>query len=299
MSRPNPSARPDLHAEITAEIIQSLETGVRPWARPWTSGPAIRPIRFNKQPYHGVNVLLLWLQAQHRGFSHPVWMTFRQALALGGAVRRGETGTRIVFAKPLDPRSQDADDTAADSTDLDTGRRLILRRYSVFNLAQIEGLDARYPDLEGPNQRGSAPVFGSCVETFAETAGAWVQRGGDVACFEPRRDLIRMPPHDAFDDARDHDAVLAHELVHWTGHAARLDRDLTGGFGSPDYAREELIAELGAAFLCADLAVCDRPREDHAAYIASWLKALKNDKRLIFTAASQAEKAVAFLHDRQ
>ncbi|MET3780788.1 antirestriction protein ArdC [Brevundimonas sp. 1080] len=299
MSRPNPSANPDLHAEITAQIIQCLETGARPWMRPWNSGPAVRPIRFDSTPYHGVNVLLLWLQAQHRGYSHPVWMTFRQALVLGGAVRRGETGTRIVFAKPRDRKTEPTNSIDPESSEPDTGPRRILRCYSVFNLDQIDGLDDRYTGLGDTAQRSWASVSGSRIAVFATAAGARIQHGGDAACFEPGRDLIRMPPLNAFDDPQDHDAVLAHELVHWTGHATRLGRDLDGRFGSPEYAREELIAELGAAFLCADLAITDRPRDDHAAYIAAWLGALKDDKRLIFKAASQAEKAVAFLHGRR
>lgn len=291
MSRPTASVRPDPHAEITALILADLETGVRPWTRPWTTQGAVsRPLRHDGQPYHGVNVLTLWVRAARCGYARPVWMTFRQALALGGAVRKGEKGAPVVYAAPIS--------LADDSEDQPEARRggRFLKRYTVFNLDQIEGLDDRYPLPDRPDV---AERIDHAERYFAAT-GADIRAGGDAACYRPDADTVHMPAFEAFHDPEAYYAVLAHELVHWTGHRSRLDRDLTlGRFGDEAYAREELVAELGAAFVCADLALTLEPRSDHAAYIASWLRVLRNDTRFIVAAAAHAERAAKFLADKQ
>lgn len=290
MTRPAVPARPDPHAEITALILADLEKGVLPWTRPWTTQSAVtRPLRHDGQPYHGVNVLTLWARAARCGYVHPVWMTFRQALALGGAVRKGEKGAPVVYAASVAP---------VDDRDQADGRRSggFLKRYTVFNLDQIEGLDDRYllPDPLPAAERIDH------AEHALAAIGADIRIGGDLACYRPDADTVHMPPFEAFQDPEAYYAVLAHELVHWTGHSTRLDRDLTlGRFGDEAYAREELVAELGAAFVCADLGLRLEPRPDHAAYIASWLRVLRSDTRAIVAAAAHAERAAGFLADRQ
>ena len=291
MSRPTASVRPDPHAEITALILADLETGVRPWARPWTNQSGVsRPLRHDGEPYHGVNVLTLWVRAARCGYARPVWMTFRQALALGGAVRKGEKGAPVVYAAPV----ATADDRDEETQACRGGR--FLKRYIVFNLAQIEGLDDRYP----PPVRPDVAERIDHAERYFAATGAHIRAGGDTACYRPDADTLHMPAFEAFQDPEAYYAVLAHELVHWTGHRSRLDRDLTlGRFGDEAYAREELVAELGAAFVCADLGLTLEPRPDHAAYIASWLQLLKDEPRAIFTAASKAQAAADWMHARQ
>jgi antirestriction protein ArdC len=290
MSRPAASVRPDPHAEITALILADLEAGVRPWSRPWTTQGAVsRPLRHDAEPYHGVNVLTLWVRAARCGYARPVWMTFRQALALGGAVRKGEKGVPVVYAAPA------AGDDRDDQPDARRSGRF-LKRYIVFNLDQIEGLGDRYPPPDRPNAADRIHH----AERYFAASGADIREGGDTACYRPDADAVHMPAFEAFRDREAYYAVLAHELVHWTGHSSRLDRDLKlGRFGEEAYAREELVAELGAAFVCADLGLTLEPRPDHAAYIASWLRVLRNDTRFIVAAAAHAERAARFLAERQ
>lgn len=301
MTRPNPSARPDVHADITRSILADLARGVRPWTRPWSDGRlGVRPLRHDGQPYHGINVLLLWSRASIQGYDRSVWMTFRQALALGGCVRRGETGTTVVYAGRSTAERSEAEDSAAPNdavhADGDHRRRrggAFLKRYTVFNLAQIDGLDDRYPAPEPPAE----PVRVARAERFFAAVGADIRHGGTQAFYHPATDTVRMPEPGRFAEIEAYYAVLGHELTHWTGHAHRLARDLhLGRFGDTAYAREELIAELGAAFLCSDLGLSLEPRADHAAYLASWLRILGDDPRFIVSAAAHAERAVACLH---
>lgn len=298
MTRPNPSARPDVHADITRSILADLARGVRPWTRPWSDGGlGVRPLRHDGQPYHGINVVLLWSRAATEGYDRPVWMTFRQALALGGRVRRGETGTTVVYAGRSTASRGDAEDTpttAIEPEALPVRRRggAFLKRYTVFNLAQIEGLEDRYPAPEPLAE----PVRIDRAERFFAAVGADIRHGGTQAFYHPATDTVRLPEPGRFSEIEAYYAVLAHELTHWTGHSSRLDRDLhLGRFGDTAYAREELIAELGAAFLCADLGLSLEPRPDHAAYLASWLRILGDDPRFIVSAAAHAERAVAWL----
>lgn len=286
MTRPNPSARPDLYTRITDAILAQLETGVRPWTQPWAgAAPVSRPLRHDGTPYSGVNVLLLWAEASARGFQASTWMTFRQALALGAHVRKGETGSTVVYASTL---AQAADDAEAE----DEVRRIpFLKAYTVFNVEQIDGLEAALappaPVVINPDDRIAQ------VEAFFTATGAEVRHGGAAAFYRPSSDHVQMPAFEAFRDAESYYATLGHECVHWTGHPSRLARDFSRTRHA--YAREELVAELGAAFLCADLGLTLEPREDHAAYLASWLEVLRGDKRFIVSAASQAQKAVAWL----
>lgn len=281
------TARTDIYNRITNQIITSLEQGVRPWTQPWRSpqGAVSRPRRHTGEPYGGVNVLALWAAALAFGYSSPVWMTFKQALAYGACVRKGEHGSSVVYASTI---------TREGETNNDPQTIPFLKSYTVFNLAQIDGLPERFHTEE--------PVLTAVVErdahleTYVAATGAQIHTGGS-AWYAPSRDLIQMPPIESFPDSAAYYATLLHELTHWTKAPTRLDRDLgRRRHGDAGYAREELVAELGAAFLCADLGVTLAVREDHASYIASWLTVLRDDKRAIFEAAAHAQRAVDFLH---
>lgn len=300
MPRAHEPARPqhqhlhqDPHQQVTDRIIADLETGVRPWTRPWADGGmGVRPLRHDGQPYHGVNVLTLWAEAALRHYSVPVWMTFRQALALGGAVRKGEKGVRVVYANRLVRTDSDAPEGAPE-------RHIgFLKSYTVFNLRQIEGLEDRYPTAPTSSLDPALKVV--AIEAFFAATGAVIGHGGVQAYYAPGPDRIQMPPFETFVDAEGYYATLGHEMTHWTRHPTRLDRDFgRQRFGDEAYAREELVAELGAAFLCADLGLTLEPRPDHAAYLAFWLQVLRADKRFILSAAAHAERAVAFLQGLQ
>jgi len=297
MTRQQTSQRSDIHGRITDKIIAALEQGVRPWIQPWhnayPSDPVSRPLRFNGAPYSGINVILLWSEAIARGFSSSTWMTFRQALELGGAVRKGESGTTVVFASSI-IRTE-----TADGGD-DVERSIpFMKAYTVFNADQIDGLDARVQptaSLSDPFER-----LAEAGRFFANT-GAMIRHGGSSAYYAAGHDYIQMPHYDAFRDDACYLAIICHELTHWTSAKGRLDRDLSRyGTDRSERAREELIAELGSAFLCADLGIVPElePRPDHASYIDSWLTLLSGDRRAIFTAASQAQRAVDYLHHLQ
>lgn len=286
MSRPDEPARPDLYARITDKIIVQLEAGVRPWTQPWTSSaPVSRPLRHNGEPYSGVNVLLLWSEAMARGFEASTWMTFRQALSMGAHVRKGETGSTVVYADTLVRADEDAGD--------DEVRRIpFLKAYTVFNVEQIEGLGDRFAPAPAPVVNPDERLAG--IEAWFGRLGVEVRHGGGSAFYMSASDHVQMPPFERFADAHGYYATLGHECVHWTGHPSRLARDFSRAVEA--YAREELVAELGAAFLCADLGLALEPREDHAAYLDHWLTVLRGDKRFIVSAAAHAQRAVAWLH---
>jgi len=290
MSRPDEPARPDLYARITDTIIAQLEAGVRPWTQPWAASTSVsRPLRHNGEPYSGINVLLLWSEAMKRGFQASTWMTFRQALALGGHVRRGERGATVVYANVLALGE-------AGEGDVEEVRRIpFLKAYTVFNVEQIDGLGDGYaaPPASAINPEGR--IAGA--EAWFVRLGVDVRHGGGSAYYVPSTDHVQMPPFERFLDVAGYYATLGHECVHWTGHASRLDRDF--GRATEAYAREELVAELGASFLCADLGLALEPREDHADYLGGWLSVLRGDKRFIVSAAAQAQRAVNWLHELQ
>ncbi|MFZ3006014.1 MAG: zincin-like metallopeptidase domain-containing protein [Phenylobacterium sp.] len=296
MSRPHESSRPDLYSRVTNAIIADLENGVRPWTKPWSAehlaGKISRPLRSTGQPYSGINVILLWAESIARGFTAPIWITFRQALALGGHVRKGEHGSTVVYANLLTR-------TEAGENGQDVERQVpFLKAYTVFNVDQVESLPAHFyavaePKLDAAQRIDNADAF------FAAT-GADIRHGGNQAYYALQPDQVQMPPFECFGDPEGYYATLAHECTHWTRHPTRLDRDFgRKRWGDDGYAREELVAELGAAFLCADLGLALEPRADHASYIASWLEVLKDDRRFIFTAAAHAQRAADFLHNRQ
>jgi len=288
--------RKDVYSRITDRIIADLEQGVRPWVKPWNAehlaGRITRPLRHNGTPYRGINVVMLWMAAVAQGYACPLWMTFRQAKELGGFVRKGETGALVVYASTFT-----ATETGEEGEECE--REIpYLKGYTVFNCEQIEGLPSHY------YARAEAPARPieriDQAEAFFAHTGAEIRHGGDRAYYAIASDYIQMPPAETFRDAESYAATLAHELTHWTRHPSRLDRDLgRKRWGDEGYAHEELVAEIGAAFLCADLGITPEVREDHAAYVASWLKVLKDDKRAVFQAAAHAQRAVDHLHGLQ
>jgi antirestriction protein ArdC len=290
------TTRTDLYARVTACIVADLERGVRPWLQPWqagsTAGRVSRPLRHNGMPYRGVNVLILWGEATAKGYASSIWMTFQQATTLGAHVRKGEHGTLVVYA-----------DTFTTTKTTDEGeaveRRIpFLKSYTVFNVTQIAGLPAQY--AAQPTPPGDPLLLLERAEQFFAATGAVIRHGGDQAYYSPSRDVIQLPLPEAFHNIESYEATKAHELLHWTKIATRLNRDFGGKrFGDAGYSCEELVAELGAAFLCADLGITPEPREDHAAYLASWLRVLRADTRAIFTAAAHAQRAVDYLHGVQ
>lgn len=291
--------RVDVYTRITDKMIAALDEGVRPWVQPWNNkhltGRVSRPLRHNGEPYSGINVLLLWSEAVARGYASSTWMTFRQAQELGASVRKGETASMVVYANRISKTETDGE-----------GREIerdipFLKAYSVFNIEQIDGLGDRYLQPSGDGNVQPLQRIAQADAFFART-GAVVRHGGDKAFYAPGPDLIQMPPIETFRDVESYYATLAHETVHWSGASHRLDRDLSKySKDRTERAREELIAELGAVFLAADLGIVPEmePRSDHASYLASWLSVLKNDKRFIVQAAAHAQRSVAFLHDLQ
>ncbi len=278
----------DLYQTVTKKIIASLERGTAPWIRPWTGGD-FDPAPANAttlRPYRGINVLLLNLQSMTRGFENNRWLTFQQALSVGACVRKGEHGTPVVFFKMHEIDATNAERRPAEE------RKVIplLRSFTVFNTDQIDGLPAALAPAAAPVAVWEAL---DTAEHIIDASGAQVRHGGSRAFYAPAEDIIQIPARSAFGSASDYYATALHELTHWTGHPSRCNRPLGKRHGIDAYAFEELVAEMGAAFLTSH---CRLPgRMQHDSYIASWLTALRSDKRLIFTAASQAQKAADYL----
>ena len=280
----------DLYQSVTNQIIAALEAGTPPWICPWQrvdEDAAPANITTGK-PYRGVNVLLLNMQLMGRGFARNRWLTFNQALSLGGLVRRGEHGTPIVFFK----MHEVAADAQRATSEARGEHRVVpmLRSFTVFNVDQVDHLPAAMQSTEPTAQAWDSDVV---ADSLLDSSGARIQHGGSRAFYRPGDDVIQLPSAAAFESASDYYGVALHELTHWTAHPDRCNRQLSGRASIDAYAFEELIAEMGSAFLTNH---CRLPGQlQHASYIASWLAALRNDKRLIFTAASQAQKAADFL----
>lgn len=288
--------RADIYETVTAKIVADLEQGVRPWFKPWSAeqaaGRIVRPLRHNGQPYSGINILMLWGSAVAQGFSAPSWMTYRQAAELGAHVRKGEKGSTVVYANAITR-------TETGESGEETEREIpFMKGYTVFNVEQIEGLPAHYYTKPEPRSDGPQPI--EHAERYFASLKTDIRHGGGRAYYSQGSDHVQMPPFEAFRDAEGYYATLAHECIHWTKHENRLDREFgRKRWGDEGYAHEELVAELGSAFLSADLELTPEVREDHAAYIASWLEVLKNDKRAIFSAAAHAQRAADFLNGLQ
>ncbi|MCS6291158.1 MAG: DUF1738 domain-containing protein [Nitrospira sp.] len=291
------NTRQDVYTRVTDRIVADLGKGVRTWMKPWSAehaaGKITRPLRHNGTPYSGINILMLWSAAMAEGFAAPIWMTFKQALELKAHVRKGEKGSLVVYANSI--TRKETDDVSGDETEHEIH---FMKGYTVFNVEQIEGLPAHY--YAKPEPRFSPIQRIEHAESFFASLRADIRHGGTQAYYAQEPDYIRMPPFEAFCDAQSYYATLAHESTHWTKHPSRLAREFgRKKWGDEGYAEEELVAELGSAFLCADLELALTPREDHASYIAHWLTVLKDDKRAIFRAAAHAQRAADFIHRLQ
>lgn len=292
----NQSTRQDVYSRVTARIIAELENGVRPWIKPWSvehaAGRITRPLRHNGIPYRGVNVLLLWGEALEKGYAAPLWMTYKQSQELGAQVRKGEHGALVVFADRF-TKTETNDKGEAIEHEIP-----FMKGYTVFNVEQIDGLPAHF--YAKPSNPLPISERIAHADAFVTATGAEIHHGGNMAYYAPARDIIRLPPFEAFKDKESYYSTALHELTHWTRHEKRLARDFgRQRFGDEGYAREELVAELGSAFLCADLGIMPDIRADHAAYLGHWLKILKDDKRAIFSAAAHAQRAADFLQQIQ
>jgi antirestriction protein ArdC len=282
----------DVYQKITDQIVAAIEAGAGAAEMPWHRGgvATTRPVNaFTAQPYQGVNIVSLWAAAALNAYTSGYWATFKQWRSIGGQVRKGEKGSPIVFYKRYDASPP------ANGEDPNPAMRWFARTSFVFNAEQIDGWSPPKPMV-----RSIAEILVQ-AEAFVACTGAVIRHGGDSACYRPTADIIEMPAREVFTGTATSQAtesyygVLFHELTHWSGHPGRLDRQLASRFGDAAYAMEELVAELGASFLCADCAIANEPRPDHASYIANWLEVLQDDKRAIFTAVRQASDAVAFL----
>jgi antirestriction protein ArdC len=289
--------RVDIHQKISNQIIAQIERGAGEFRLPWQQpdGSLVRPINVaSGRRYNGVNILALWAAAQEFGFVSGLWGTFRQWAEIGAQVRKGEKATFVVFYRERAAVSDQSDDEEAKQQS-----RFCAKATPVFAAEQV---DNYHPDL--PPTRDPVTAIAD-AERFVAATGAAIIHEGHRAFYSPSTDAICLPPRDAFtgtdtcSPTESFYATIFHELTHWSGHESRCNRQLGQRFGDQAYAIEELVAELGAAFLCADLAVSSAPRADHAAYLANWLQVLKSDKRAIFVAASKASKAVAFLEGLQ
>jgi antirestriction protein ArdC len=279
-----------LYTEITNKIIAELEAGRIPWVQPWGTAAIKAPLAMpgnaaTRRGYSGVSILILWGAVIERGFTGQGWLTFRQALSLGGHVRKGERGTTVVYADrfvPSDERRRAAE------TGEEAQAIPFLKRFTIFNTDQCEDLP---PDIAT-----AAPPPGLIeprVEALIKATGINFRIGGDRAFYAPAEDFVQVPPRQAYFEPINWYRTALHELGHATGHRSRLNRDLSGSYGTKKYAFEELVAELSAAFGCASLGIV--PTVRHADYIGAWLEVLREDNRAIVRAASQASKAADYL----
>jgi antirestriction protein ArdC len=273
-----------LYESVTNRIIEEMRNGTVPWTKPWKSGKTTGVMPMNAvtgRSYNGINIPLLWHAAEVHAYPTHAWLTYKQALAAGGQVRKGEKATTVVFTKKLHIKDKDTDE------DKQIG---MLRTFSVFNVAQIDGLESQStPELVdlGPSN------VNQLVERFIAATKADIRIGGNTACYVPSKDFIALPPIGAFETPESFFATALHELGHWTSPKYRCDRAIVGRYGTQGYAAEELVAELTAAFLCAHLGIKGELR--HADYIANWLELLKEYPRVMFTAASKASQAADYL----
>jgi antirestriction protein ArdC len=293
----------DIYLDVTNKIVSALSQGVIPWIKPWTtsglSADAPFPINaITRRPYAGINIPLLWAEARLRGYRQDRWLTYNQARKAGGHIRKGEQSTLAVLYKPMSKEAHDEDGQVVrdEQGNVKMVQFALLRTHCLFNIEQTEGL----PIEEQQNDEGEdtmAFIDHAPAERLLDASGAHIEhRYGDSAFYLPIRDLIQLPTKAQFVDVGSYYATALHELTHWSGHHSRLNREgITGGhaFGSAAYAFEELVAEMGAAFLCALTGTQGELR--HEEYLASWLKILKEDKRAIFRASGLAREASEYL----
>ncbi len=287
----------DAAQAITDEIIALLEKGTMPWRRPWKIAGGGVPLRHNGESYRGINAFLLGLRAAVTGYSSPYWMTFKQAKALDACVKKGSKSSVVVYYGTAGKKGDSTGEEAGGGDGASGGTYRFLKNYRVFNVEQIEGLDASYyPKPEGDPAAGPEPI--PEIEAFFKTIGSEVVIGGDRACYIPSLDRIHMPELARFRSASAMYATLAHEHAHWTKASHRLNRSYgVSSFGNEAYAKEELQAELAAVLMGQRFGFTSDHIENHAAYLGSWLKVLRGDKRFLFKAGADAQRAVDYLVD--
>jgi antirestriction protein ArdC len=276
-----------IYADITAAVIAELERGAMPWIKPWKADMTADRNLVSGKPYRGINRFILGLTTMAKSYSSPVWATFDQWKTAGGTVRKGEKATHICFYKPMVSRSV-KDESGEERTESYS----VLKTYCVFNADQVDGISFDAPKPEDK----PFSAHEKAEQTIADS-GAVIRHGGDAAFYAPSHDAIQMPNKTAFQDESSYYATAFHELTHWTGAKHRLNRDLSGRYGNPKYAFEELVAEMGAAFLCADHAIQGELR--HAGYLQHWLTCLREDSKAIFRAAALAQKAADFIQQQK
>ena len=272
-----------IYQEVTDQIIQELEKGAAPWIKPWKSDNTCEKNIVSKKEYNGINRLILGMMTHFKGYQSPYYGSFKQWQEMGGTVKKGEKGIKIVFYKPVSKES------ITPTGDVEKSAYACLKTYYVFNADQVEGIEISKPVIE-PRVYNPAPALDDRILK----TGANIKHGGGSAFFSPTGDFIGMPNRDTFQDDSSYYATILHELTHWSGAKNRLDRDMGGKFGSSKYAFEELVAELGAAFLCQDYSIQGELR--HAGYIQNWLTCLKENNQAIFKAAALAQKAADYLN---
>ena len=287
----------DIIETVVSQIVTEIEAGALPWAKPWKSGEGMAlggfalPLRHTGEAYRGVNVLALWVAAAAKGYRARHWMTFKQAQALGGMVRKGEKATGIIYADQVRREEETSEGETVEKS------FSFLKAYAVFNAEQIEGLPERFYVTAPTPAQDETPADAQEIPGAAwlDAVPADLRHGGDRAFFSPHFDFVQMPHPEQFKNPQAYTSTLIHELTHWTGHKSRLDRLEHKRWGDDAYAFEELVAELGAAFGCAMLGLVPAIREDHAPYLAGWLKKLKADPRALVSAAAKASQAIDWL----
>ena len=269
-----------VYQEVTDSIIKQLEQGATPWIKPWKTDSTADKNFLSQKPYQGVNRLILGLSSMVNAFDCPVWASFKQWQSIGANVRKGEKGTKIVFYSPVTKENKATGESESYN---------LLKAYYVFNASQVDGVTIQAPTVD-------AKPFNAieAAELRIKLTGAVITHGGDSAFYAPSVDKINVPHKSSFISEASYYATVFHELTHWTGHELRCNRNLKGRFGNPLYAFEELVAEMGAAFLCQDYRIQGELR--HAGYLQSWLKVLKEDSKAIFKAAALAQKAADYIN---
>lgn len=282
----------DLFEKVTADLVAAIEQGASGWRMPWQQlAVGGTPTSVDGRPYRGWNALVLALTAADRGWSS-TWATYRGWQRHGCQVRRGERATQVVLWKPTE--RHDSDETFEDGDGARSHRSLLARTFTVFAAEQVDGAE-RF--VATPSDRAESEQLAD-ADAYFSAIGSRVVLGGDRACYVPAFDTIHLPAFGQFDRPSDFYSTSAHEHTHWTGHADRLGRDLSGRFGEHSYGAEELVAELGAAFWCAQFRLDQATREDHAAYLGDWLALLCSDARALVAACGHAQRAVDYLNTR-
>jgi antirestriction protein ArdC len=271
----------NIHKEVSDKILAAMESGTLPWIKPWSSqGSGTMPRNaISNRAYSGANIALLWIAADEKGYASNRWLTYKQAQEAGGNVRKGEKSTSIIYASTFERENDKGE----------TDRIPFLKTFAVFAVEQCEGLDHLHekPVVINQQERDQA------CDAFIKTTGASIAHAGGRAYYQHKADSITLPPYESFTDAGGYYATALHELVHWTGHESRCNRQFGKRFGDNAYAAEELVAELGAAFMCAEFGF-DAVTQ-HAAYVQNWIALLKSDSKAFITAASKASASVEFL----